>query len=104
MIFKNQLDKIIIYNSHKENQFKSILVALIGFCVGLLVSSIVIHYLPSSFSDIKKAKELGIVSLSVLAGYSKLQETIYFITGFFITLFISLLIWLLWGVFLLKKC
>ena len=103
MIFKTLVDKIIIYNSHKENQLKSILVALIGFCAGLLVSSIVIHYLPSSFSDIKKAKELGIVSLSVLAGYSKLQETIYFIAGFLITLLVSLSIWVAWMVYLSKK-
>src|SRR3989338_4951314 len=103
MIFKNQLDKIIIYNSHKKNQFKSILVALIGFCVGLLVSSIVIHYLPSSSSDLEKAKELGIVSLSVLAGYPKSQETIYYIAGFFITLLVSLSIWTAWIVYSSKK-
>ena len=104
MIFKTQLDKIIIYNSHKENQFKSILVALIGFTLGLLVSSIAIHYMPSSFSDIEKAKELGIVSLSVLAGYSKSQETIYYIAGFFITLMVSLSIWTAWMVYSSKKC
>ncbi len=96
MAFKELIEKAVFFLSAKKNQFNSKLIMVTGFIFGLVIASIVIHYTPVIYSDLEKAKKLGIISLTILAGYPKSQDTLYYIIGFFITLLTSISFWFVW--------
>lgn len=103
MALKNIIERVASYISSEKNQFKSKLFASAGFILGIVISSVVIHFTPAAYSDLKKAKEFGIVSLSVLEEYPKSQDTLYYAIGFFITLLTVLSIWLIWAITYSRK-
>lgn len=70
---------------------------LVGLCsilLGMLVAGMLIHLLPQDVSSIERARELGIISRTVLDGYPKELEVPYYLLGVTVSLVSGLCIFL----------
>jgi hypothetical protein len=68
------------------------LVGLFSILSGMLIAGAVIYLLPRDLSSVDKARQLGIISRTVLDGYPKQMEITYYILGVVISLLSGLCI------------
>ena len=68
-----------------------------ALAAGALAARAAIWLLPASGSDVARARELGIVSVSILAGHSKSAESLAYAAGMGVALAVALGIWWAWA-------
>lgn len=95
--------KAIAYASLEENACKNMFFLIAGLIIGLFLTFFIIKILPVSMAPIENAKQLGIVSKTILDNYPKHQETVYYIIGLFVTVGCAVLFWFLWAMLSSKK-
>jgi uncharacterized protein YacL len=62
------------YAGAKENQLQVLLFAIIGLIMGLVISGLFIALLLVLGDTARQAREMGIISKTILEGYSKSAE------------------------------
>jgi hypothetical protein len=72
-------------------------VAAAALAAGAAAVRAAIWLLPASGSDVERARALGIVSVSILAGHSKSDESLAYAVGLGVALAVSLGIWAAWA-------
>ncbi len=82
------------YLSRKDSQSFQILAGLGSILSGVLIAGAVIYLLPRNLSSLEKARELGIISRSVVDGYPKASEIQYYVLGVIVSLLSGLSIFL----------
>ncbi|MBI5376454.1 MAG: hypothetical protein HZA77_13555 [Candidatus Schekmanbacteria bacterium] len=83
------------FNQKKWNLLST---CIILFLVSAFLSVLFIKIIPSTGNDINNAKNIGIISITTLSGYSKSKETSSYIISIFVTLSLSII-----ASFFLKK-
>lgn len=77
----------------------SLWVGGLGLLAGACVARLLIHLLPPIGGDVAKAKALGIVSVSVLAGYSKSAESLGYLLALISAITSAVVIWIIWSIY-----
>lgn len=72
-------------------------IAAFALFVGAVVTRVLVFLAPSGGSDVAKAKALGIVSVSILAGHSKSADSLAYVLGLAGALITSMAIWIIWA-------
>jgi hypothetical protein len=86
------------YLADADRQLFQILAGFFSILFGMLLAGTIIHFFPQNLSSIEKARQLGIISRSVLDGYPKQLEIQYYILGVVISLLSGLsAFFFLWG-------
>jgi hypothetical protein len=67
--------------------------AALALAIGAAAAWLVVRVLPASGSDVERARALGIVSISILAGHSKSAESLAYFLGMAAALAASLACW-----------
>lgn len=88
--FKTRLQGAARLRSHP-------LVVAIALVIGAVVAGVLVLLVPTNTDDVAKAKALGIVSVSILAGHSKSAETIAYFVAMAGAIASSALIWIGWA-------
>jgi len=68
-----------------------------ALAAGTLAARAAIWLLPATGGDVARARELGIVSVSILAGHSKSAESLAYAVGMAVALAVGLGIWAVWA-------
>ncbi len=82
------------YLSDERTHLFQILVGVCSILLGMLLAGAVIHLLPQDVSSIEKARELGIISQTVLDRYPKELEVPYYILGVVVSIAVGMCIFL----------
>jgi hypothetical protein len=82
------------YLSRKDSQSFQILAGLGSILSGVLIAGAVIYLLPRDLSSLEKARELGIISRTVVDGYPKALEIQRYVLGVIVSLLSGLSIFL----------
>ena len=77
------------YLSTESNQLFQIKVGLLSILFGIILSSLIIYFIPQDLSAVLKAREMGIYGKTVIDGYPKQSELSYYIIGVIISLISS---------------
>jgi hypothetical protein len=72
-------------------------VSAIAIVAGGIVARVLVYLAPTSGHDVEKAKALGIVSVSILAGHSKSAESFAYFLAMTGAIATSLAIWISWA-------
>ena len=89
--------RVICYAKMEENRVSSIIFASLGVFVGIIIALLVISALPLDIKALNKAKELGIVSVTIFKGYPGTQQTKNYMVGLLTSIPIAILVWYLWA-------
>ena len=73
-------------------------VSVFALFVGAVVARVLVFLAPSGGSDVEKAKALGIVSVSILAGHSKSADSLAYGLGMAGAITTSVAIWIIWAI------
>ncbi|MCP4230921.1 MAG: hypothetical protein GY771_12360, partial [bacterium] len=79
------------------------LVLLFGLLAGVTLSLLVISLWPVSTEALEKARELGVVSITILSGYPKAMEVHYYLIFLVITPLTTLIFWAVYRHVILSK-
>jgi hypothetical protein len=74
------------------------LVSALALGAGAIAARAIVFLTPASGKDVAKARELGIVSVSILAGHSKSAELLACVLALMGALTTSIAIWIVWAV------
>ncbi|MDD5543131.1 MAG: hypothetical protein PHX83_08140 [Acidobacteriia bacterium] len=85
------------YTVAEENRLAERGILLLGILVGLALSCAAIHWGPASESGLREAREVGLISRTVLFCYDKTQEFKFYLLTIFLTGGTALWMWLFWG-------
>ncbi len=94
---KSEWEAACRFASRAENQFSERIVLFLGISLGLILSSIVIHWVPLSHRSLQEARRLGVISWTVLFSYDKSQEFTYYLIALALTTMAALWLWLAWA-------
>ena len=72
-------------------------ISMLALVAGALAARVVVFFAPTSGSDVEKAKALGIVSNSILAGHSKSAESLAYTLALAGAIVTSVAIWIIWA-------
>ncbi len=82
------------YLSDKRTRLFQMLVGVCSILLGMLAAGALIHLLPQDVSSIEKARELGIISRTILDNYPKELEVPYYILGVVVSIAVGMCIFL----------
>ena len=72
-------------------------ISVFALFVAAIVARVLVFLAPSGGDDVEKAKELGIVSASILAGHSKSADSLAYALGLGGAIITSVAIWIIWA-------
>lgn len=101
--FPPKLFNLSAFFDSPENQNSELVAEIIGLCIGCIVSVLVLLNLTVTDKSVEDARLIGIVSKTVLAGYSKQNEILFYIVGIFTFLIVSFSVWFFITRFLFSK-
>ena len=73
-------------------------VSALAIVAGGIVARIIVFLTPATGGDVAKARELGIVSATVLAGYSKSADSLAYVLALAGAIITSVGIWMVWAI------
>src|SRR5947207_11932316 len=73
-------------------------ISVFALSVGAVVARVLVFLAPAGGGDVEKAKALGIVSVSNLAGHSKSADSLAYALGLAGAIITSVGIWIIWAI------
>jgi hypothetical protein len=74
-------------------------IATLALIAGGIAARVLVYFVPASGNDVEKAKALGIVSVSILAGHSKSADSLAYAIGLTSAIITSVAIWIIWAAY-----
>ncbi|GAB4336308.1 MAG: hypothetical protein Kow0099_09230 [Candidatus Abyssubacteria bacterium] len=91
------------YLGRKDCRHLHMLSGFVSIISGILLSGTILYVLPLDGSSVTRAREVGIISHTALAGYPKGAEIRYYVAGVALALFFSLAVFLLLSFILIRR-